>query len=147
MKDLKAELAVVHLLDPQTINDTDTVSKILDLAGFDGALIAVAMGTFTGVDTDSKVLPVLQESDTTTGTDFADVAAGNIHGAFSVVDATTKDNTTQVVGYKGKKRYIRVNLDFTTGTGGISAAPVSVAGILGFPDKFPATGPAAITAA
>lgn len=147
MKDLNSQIAVVHLLDPQTINDTDTVSKILDLAGFDGALISVSVGSCTGIDSDSKLLPVLQESATTTGTDFTTVDPTNVHGAFTTMDASTEDQVTQVVGYSGTKRYIRVNLDFTTGSGGITAAPVSVVGILGFPDRFPASGPAAITAA
>lgn len=145
-KDLKSEIALVHLLDPQSINDTDTASLILDTAGFSGAVIGVIMGTFTGVDADSTFLPVLQESATTVGTDFTTVAVGNVHGAFTLVNANTKDNATQYVGYKGTKRYIRVNLDFTTGTGGISAALASVVGVLGKPSFFPATGPAAITA-
>jgi hypothetical protein len=145
-RDLKSELAVVHLLDPQSINDTDTASLILDTAGFGGALISVAMGALTGADADSTFLPVLQESDAIVGTGFTAVDAADVHGAFTLVNANTKDQTTQTVGYKGSKRYIRVNLDFTTGTGGISAALVGVVGVLGKPNFFPAVGPAAISA-
>lgn len=144
MKDLKAELAVVHLLDAQNTNDTDTVSSILDVRGFGGALIVVNVGALTGVDGSNYLTPVLQESDTVVGTDFTTVAASDIHGAFTKMDATDEDQVSQVVGYHGRKRYIRVNLDFT-GTG-ITAAYEAVLGILGFPNSYPAVGPAPITA-
>jgi hypothetical protein len=145
MKDLKSQLAVVHLLDPADTADTDTVSLILDTAGFDGALLAVSVGAITGVDASNYLVPEIQESATTTGTDFTVVDAADVHGAFTKIDATSEDQVTQVVGYKGSKRYIRVNLNFT-GTG-ITAALDSVVGILGMPKRFPATAPAAITAA
>lgn len=145
MRDLKTEIAVVHLLDAQNTNDTDTVSSILDTANFDGAVISVNVGALTGVDGSNYLTPVLQHSATTTGTDFTDVDAADISGAFTKMDATSEDQVTQTVGYKGSKRYLRVNLDFT-GTG-ITAAYESVVGILGHPKRFPATGPAAITAA
>lgn len=145
MKQLNNQIAVVHLMDPADLAHSDTVSNILDMAGFDGAVVSVNVGALTGVDASNYLTPVLQESDTTTGTDFTDVAASNIHGAFSKIDSTSKDQVVQTVGYAGKKRYIRVNLDYT-GTG-ITASLLDVVGVLGFPDKFPATGPAAITAA
>lgn len=139
-------LTVTHLLDAQSINDTDTVSSILDTAGFNAAGILVNIGACTGMDADSKLLPVFQESDTTTGTDFTTVAAGDLIGAFTVMDLNTEDQVTQFVGYHGGKRYIRVNLDFTTGTGGITAGLLSVDGILGMPTLAPHAAVAAITA-
>lgn len=145
MKDLKPNIAVVHLLDPQDTADTDTVSNILDTAGFDGAVLSVNVGAITGIAADAYLTPVLQHSDTTTGTDFADVDASDINGAFTKMDAAAEDQTTQSVGYRGAKRYLRVNLDYT-GTD-ITAALVGVVGVLGYPDRFPATGPAPITAA
>lgn len=144
MKDFKVNIAPVLLLEPQTIAHVDTVSSILDLAGFDGAVMNVTVAALTGVDSSNYLTPVLQESDTVVGTDFADVAAANMNGAFTKIDSTAKDSVIQSVGYKGSKRYIRVNLDYT-GTG-ITAGVVGVSGTLGYPDVFPAVGPAAITA-
>lgn len=145
MRDLKNNIAIVHLLDPADTADTDTVSLILDTKGFNSAVLAVSVGAITGVDGSNYLTPVLQDSDTTTGTDFAAVNAAYIQGAFTKIDATSEDQTTQAVGYTGSKRYLRVNLDFT-GTA-ITAALDSVVGILGKPKVSPAVAPAAITAA
>jgi hypothetical protein len=142
--DLKSEIALVHLKDPADLAHTDTVTQILDTAGFTGAGISVAVGALTGVDSSNYLTPVLQESATVVGTDFTNVVAGDILGAFTKMDTTSKDQVTQFVGYKGTKRYLRVNLDFT-GTG-ITASLVGAVGVLGKPSVFPATGPAAITA-
>lgn len=145
MHDLKNRLAFVQLMDPQDTNDNDDqTSNILDTAGFGSAAIAVLIGAITGVAAGHDVIPVLQESDTTADADFTDVAAANIEGAFTKVDNATKDQTVQVVGYKGSKRYVRVKLDFT-GTN-ITAALFAVLGILGEGPVLPPTAPAAITA-
>lgn len=145
-RDLKSNIGQVLLLAPQTINDTDTNSSLLDRLGFESAVVTVLCGNFTGVDADSTFLAVLQESDTTVGTDFTDVATADMQGAFTLIDATSEDVLIQTVGYIGSKRYVRVKLDFTTGTGGISSAPVAVMGLLGSADYYPITAPAAVAA-
>lgn len=145
-RDLKNNVGQVLLLAPQTINDTDTKSSLLDLQGFESAVVTVLTGNFTGVDADSTFLAVLQESDTTADGDFASVDSADIQGAFTLIDATSEDVVIQSVGYIGRKRYIRVLLDFTTGTGGISAAPVAVLGMLGAANYYPITAPAAVAA-
>lgn len=144
-KDLYHNIAVVHLMDPANIDDNDDeTTKILDTAGFGSAVLSVSVGALTGATTSHSLLPTLQESATTVGTDFKDVASTDIIGAFTLMDSTSEDQVTQVVGYKGSKRYLRVKMDFT-GTD-ITAAYVSCVGILGDPETAPATGPAAITA-
>ena len=75
-----------------------------------------------------------------------DVATADMQGAFTLIDATSEDVLIQTVGYIGSKRYVRVKLDFTTGTGGISSAPVAVMGLLGSADYYPITAPAAVAA-
>lgn len=144
MPQLQEQLAFVHLLDGQSINHVDTVSSVLDLAGFNGAVILLNVGALTGVDTSNYLTPVLQESATTVGTDFTDVATAGWKGTFAKIDTTAKDQVTQYASYVGSKRYIRVNLDYT-GTG-ITAGCVSVIGVLGNGDFGPVTAPAAITA-
>jgi hypothetical protein len=144
--DLYHNVAVVQLLKPQSINDTDTKSSILDTAGFQSAALLFNMGVFTGADADSFVLPTFQESDTTVDGDFTTVAAADLHGAFTLVDSTSEDETSQYVGYKGNKRYIRLLANFTTGSGGVSAALMSVTGLLGDPTNAPVSAPAALAA-
>jgi hypothetical protein len=102
------------------------------------------MGTFTGVDGSNYLTITLQESDTVVGTDFTTVAAGDLVGAFTVVNASTKDQTSQMVGYIGSKRYIRVALTYTST--GISASLVAVDAMLMRARRVPPTAPAPVTA-
>lgn len=143
-KDLKTKIALVNLLEPQDNTDTDTASSILDTLGFESAVLAVHVGDITGVDGSNYLVPVLQESDTTANADFAEVAAGDIIGGFTKIDSTTEDKVIQYVGYKGTKRYLRVNLDWTGTT--VSAAPIAVMGILGDARDEPVTVPAPVSA-
>jgi hypothetical protein len=143
--DLYSNLAFVQLLEPQDTNDNDDqTSNLLDTLGFESAVVLVDIGTITGVGATASLLPTLQECDTTTGGSFGDVAAADMEGAFTLVDATTEDQCVQRVGYKGSKRYLRVKLDYT-GTD-ITASLVSVTGVLGNPRVYPATAPAAVSA-
>jgi len=145
MKDLYDNIAIVHLLDAQDIAAVSTESEILDRADFNGAGIAVNFGAIdvlaAGTD---EVLPVLEESDTTEDADFEPVAAGDILGAFTKIDADTEDQATQFVGYIGTKRYIRVAIDVTSAT--LAHCLVSVDGILAYPGKAPAVGTDPVTA-
>jgi hypothetical protein len=125
------DLTIVHLLDPAAIDDTDTVSSILDTAGFQASAISVVLGAMVGAAAGVTMLPIFQESNTVVGTDFTTVAAGNLTGAFTIVNAETKDQCTQTVRYHGNKRYIRVNLDFTGSN--LDAAVIGVIGILAYP--------------
>lgn len=144
MKSKKSLTALVQLLEPQAIAYTDTVSSILDTQNFGTAEILVNIGTLASVASGEKVLPILQESASTTGTAFTAVAAADIDGAFTVVDSTAKDSVIQRVAYLGSKRYIRVSLDYT---GSAVTGPIAVTGVLGRPSCAPATAPAPITAA
>lgn len=143
-RDLINNIATVMLLEPVDAVHTDTASKILDVADCFGVEIDAMVGALTGVDAENYVTPVLQESDTTTGTDFTTVDADDIIGAFSKVDSGDEDGVIQRVGYKGTKRYLRVNFDYT-GTG-ITAGIIGAIGVLGYPKDAPFTAPDPITA-
>ena len=146
MKDLYHNVAVVHLLDAQDIATTDTASAWLDTYGFQSAMIVVNVGAITTPDSNSYITPVLQHSDTTAATDAAAVSAADIQGGFTKIDAASEDQVTQVAGYIGSKRYVRVNIDITDADGGISHALVSVDGLLGNASDQPVTAPAAVAA-
>lgn len=145
-KDLYHNIGVVHLLDAQDITTSDAKSAILDLAGFEGAVILVNFGAITTPDSNSYITPILQESDTTADADFSAVNSAYILGGFSKIDASTEDQVTQVAGYIGNKRYIRVLIDITDADGGISHALVSVDGIVGYPIHAPVVAPSAVSA-
>ncbi|MEL7609498.1 MAG: hypothetical protein AAGU74_08315 [Bacillota bacterium] len=143
-KDLKANIATVLLLEPADLVRTDTASGLLDTADCNGVEIDVIIGALTGVDSTNYLTPVLQECDTTENDDFTAVDVADMLGAFSKVDAATKDSVIQRVGYIGGKRYVRVNLDYTGN--GITAGIVGVVGILGYSKEAPMTAPAAVAA-
>lgn len=144
MKDIKNCTGVVNLLAPQDTADTDTKTSILDLAGFESALMIAHIGVITGVDASNYLTLKLQESATTADADFTDVAAADIEGAFTVIDSTSEDVVVQAVGYKGSKRYIRLLMDWT-GTA-VTAALVGAIGVVGHGRHNPVSAPAAIAA-
>lgn len=156
--DIYNNIVPVQLLAAQSINDTDTVTSILDTQGFKTAAIYVAVGDLTGVDADSTLALNLQESDDTVGANFTAVPvlqmirdetgldSTSTAGRFAYLNATNEDVKVFKVEYRGTKRYIRAQLDFTTGTGGITAAPVCALGLLSSARHAPQTAPAAITA-
>jgi|GEM_PF-920646 len=159
------ETQLVPMLINQAINNTDTNTGLAERRGAEETLILVSCGNFTGLDSDSTLELFLEESDSTAAASFTRVAVKDMirdtthpqtsavlssaatAGLFGTLNADAEDSTIYRVGYKGNKRYLRVALDFTTGTGGITAAPVSVMAILGRAAHQPPTGVVAATAA
>ncbi|WHZ35751.1 hypothetical protein [Sagittula sp. MA-2] len=112
MKDIYSDLGVVQDMIPAVQSATATGSAI-DLQGYNSALVVVTTGAIVSAgDFTTK----LQESDTTTGGDFTDVAAADLIGSFP---ASLEASSIVKVGYRGNKRYIRT---VTTKNGGTSIA-------------------------
>lgn len=109
MKDLHSKLAFVQSLAPAVQSATDTGSEI-DLQGFNSAVVEIATGA---IASSGNFTFKLQESDTTTGGDFTDVAAADLQG--TVADPLVA-NTVYKQGYIGSKRYIRHVLTKNSGT-------------------------------
>lgn len=129
MRDLKSNLKVTHLLDAQALT-TSTKSTHVDVQGADGLMFVVNVGEAAETLSGSvSVTPTLEHSDTTTDGDFAAVAAADMEGAFSVIDDPAEDSVTQVVGYKGAKRYVRVNMVLAGSHG--TGTPASVDAVQG----------------
>ena len=87
------------------------------------------MGTAAGTLSSSvKLVPTLYEATATplASASYSAVAAANIEGAFTTVDAAGEDALTQWVGYKGTARYVLVYLNYTGATG---AWPIGVVAI------------------
>lgn len=131
--------AAAVMLEAQDLAYTDTATSMVDTAGYESMLILVAVGALTGVDGSNYLVPTLQHSDTTTGSDFAAVDSADIAGAFTTIDSSSEDSVVQMVGYCGSKRYVRVLLNYT-GTG-ISAGIVGVYAVAGHARLEPASAP------
>ena len=134
MKDIYNDFKVVHLLDCKNIVDhTDIGTDYVDLQGFESAMVLVNYGAVATLGSADKVIAVLQECDSApaTNTSWTAVASTDYQGAFTVLDAATDDQCTQVVGYLGDKRYIRVLLDYTSAGTHPNGCYVSADAILG----------------
>jgi hypothetical protein len=120
MKDTYSDIGPVATLVPATQSATLKGSTV-DLQGFNSATMIVSTGAIVS---SGLYVMSLQESDTTTDGDFADVADGDMLGS---LPASLAASTVYKVGYKGAKRYIRGVITKTSGTS-IDAGAVIVRG-------------------
>lgn len=117
MRDLASGIGVAQTLAPVDYAAT-TKGTAVDLQGFDSAAIVVNTGAITS---SGKYVVSVQESDTTTDGDFADVAAKDLNGSLPAELAAT---SAYKVGYVGNKRYIRAVISKTSGTSIVAGAVV-----------------------
>lgn len=109
MRDLVNNIGIVQALAPAVLTATATGAAI-DLLGFGSAAVAINTGAISG---DGDFTAALQESDTTTSGDFADVAAPDLIGT---LPANLEANAAAKIGYIGTKRYLRVVVTRNSGT-------------------------------
>lgn len=115
--DVKSEVDLEYSLAPAVYN-ADTNGAAVDLKGYNAAAVAIIAGTVT----DGQHTFVIEDSDD--GVNFSAVNAQFLDGVINVVDATN-DQSVQMVGYYGMKRYIRVVVSITGAiTGGAYTAVV-----------------------
>lgn len=106
-KDLHDNVKGTQAIGPQAIlagNGTLTGATV-DTQGFESLEIFVYSGTIT----DGTGTPTVYEGDASNMSDEAAVAAGDLIGSLTAF-ASTDDNVTKKVGYRGSKRYVRVKL-------------------------------------
>ena len=108
----------------------------IDTQFYESILFAIIVGDFTSFSASNSLLFKVQESDTTTDGDFADVAAGDYLGAYRegvvgwdrLCDAATDDEKAYAIGVRANtKRYKRV-LPVETGTVSVVMAMAVVLG-------------------
>ncbi len=126
MKDLVSTFAAIAALAPAVLAATST-SAALDLQGFNSAAFVVHTGAIVSA---GDFTVSIQESDTTTSGDFADVDTADLSGT---LPATLEENSVYRVGYTGAKRYLRV---VVTKNGGTSIA-TSILLVKGHPEDAP----------
>ena len=97
VSDMKIAITVPMLAHTAAVAAGTTV----DTNGFEAATIVFASGTFT-------VQEAPDNGSGAAGT-FTDVAATDLIGTVPTI-AATDDNKVSRVGYRGKKRFIRVNM-------------------------------------
>ncbi|CEG09477.1 hypothetical protein BN961_02903 [Afipia felis] len=112
--------AVVPSLAP-AVQTATLKGGTVDIANYNSALLVVNTGA---IDSSGAYSIAIQESDTTTDGDFANVAADDLLGA---LPTTLAASTVYRQGYIGSKRYIRAVITKASGTS-IAAGAVFVLG-------------------
>jgi hypothetical protein len=138
MRDLKSNIQIVHLGAITLSGTTPGASAWVDTRGFDSAAIVLHTNTVTDAGDTAGFTFTAQHSDTTAASGAsALVAADTTDGTFALsVTSDTDDNKCiGAVGYRGAKRYLRLNGVGTTGTN----ASVTVYAIVSHDAQAPAT--------
>lgn len=133
MRDLYHDLLGEISLNFATLKTAKNGDNIIDLAGFEGALIAIISGTITDGTSYEFELKEGNESDLSDGAAVADEDIIGSEPTFAADD----DNKIKTFSYVGHKRYIRVDLKTVNGspsTGGVFGAVV----LKGYPRHSPA---------
>jgi hypothetical protein len=106
-RDLYNTLSSAQSVKPAAAKTAAVTGSGVDLAGYDGCEIQIPVG----VRTDSSFVIALKESaDNVT---YTAVASGDIIGTQPTISGIS--NTVYAFGYRGTKRYVRVDSTFVAG--------------------------------
>ena len=128
MRDIAPNFGLSQAVAPAVLSATNT-SAAIDLLGFNSAALVINTGA---IEAAGDFTAKLQESDTTTSGDFADVGAEHLVGT---LPATLVASSLYKQGYIGNKRYVRTVI---TKNGGTSIAAGAVI-VKGHPAEAPVT--------
>ena len=138
MRDMLRNKQVVHLGNLSLSGTAPAASAWVDTRGFDACTLVLVCNTVTDAGTADGFTATVQHSDTTAAADAAAiVAADSVSGAIDI-DVTSDDaddTNAGGIGYRGSKRYVRMNVVGTTGTN----ADVSVLAVLNKPHRAATT--------
>lgn len=118
MNDLINNVAVVQVLNPQTIQGAALNSGVIDCQGAEGVNIVTLVGDIAdSLGSSNRIDIKIEHADDDNGTPGAfapctdmDVAnyAGLASGVFASIDAAGKENKRYIVSYRGGKRFVKV---------------------------------------
>lgn len=138
MRDLKSNIQIVHLGSITLSGTTPGASAWVDMRGFDSAAIVLHTNTVTDAGDSAGFTFTAQHSDLTTAASAAAVvAADTTDGTISLTVTSDADDNKLIgaVGYRGSKRYLRLNGVGTTGTNAV----VTVYAVISHDAQAPAT--------
>lgn len=143
MKDLHGKITATRVISPVAIGANATkTGSIIDTAGYGGVEFICSYGAVTTTGTVCTM--VMFEGDVTgTMTSVADADMLGTEALASLLAATprtsgTTKNVSKRVGYRGNKRYTRIDV---VGSGVTSVGCVDVTAILHSPNVAPTSNP------
>ena len=121
--DLKNDIKSLNALNIQAITTNATTAGVeIDTQGFD----SVTFEILTGARTDGTVTPLIQESDTS-GSFSGSVADENLIGTEAEA-ALSAAQSRSIIGYVGKKQFVKLSLVSTVVTSGLTAGASAILG-------------------
>lgn len=138
MRDLYSNKQVVLLGTVTLSGTTPGATSWVDTRGFDAVTLMLATDTVTDAGAAAGFTFTVQHSDTTAAADAAAiVAADSVNGTIALSVTADGDDNKIIggIGYKGSKRYVRMN---GVGTA-LTDATVKVYGILNVPHRAATT--------
>lgn len=142
-KDLHDNVKTKLAIAPVALGATgNNAGRIIDRAGYGGVEFVVIYGAIT--TTGTVVTPIVKEGDATGSmTSVADadlIGTETLAGLAASTDRTSESGklVTKRIGYKGKKRYVSIDLN---GTGVTSVGIVAAAAVLFNPEAVPTSNP------
>lgn len=136
MRDIKSNVQIVHLGTITLSGTTPGASAWVDTRGFDSAMIVLQTNTVTVAGTAGFTFTAQHSDLTTAASAAALVAAESTDGTIALTATSDADDNKVIgaVGYRGAKRYLRLNGVGTTNTN----ANVSVYAVLSHDAQAPA---------
>ena len=130
MRDGSSEIKVISAFPYTNIGSaTTTAGTVIDTRGFDSLTFAIHVTTNSAAG-GSTLYPLLEDDDAVGMGTLETVAAADLVGTIAgATFAITDDDTTKKIGYRGKKRFVRLSI-VTTGFGS-GACPTYAFAILG----------------
>lgn len=133
MRSMKDKVKITQVENPATVTASGK-SDGVDMQDFNSLLFLVSVGTFTFTGTDKLTITV-EHADVDTDGSYAACAAADLYddaetpasGIAKVLDGTEDQNMVHVVGYRGNKRYVRLNIT-EGGTVSVILSAVAVRG-------------------
>lgn len=139
MQDITNQLHVKPAFEPKAAvtDNTAAVGSIIDLLGFDGAMLAIITGT--DADADATFALTIDHGDASNLSDAAAVVAADLNGTLAGGGYTFADDVeARKVGYVGKKRYVRATVTPSANTGNFFIGGLWILGHARFgPTAFP----------
>ena len=112
MRDFLSSLDMKRAVSPQgaRTDNTAIVSQIIDRAGFEGLVFAIALGANT--DANATFAVTMDHGDAANLSDAAAVPAAQMSGTLALAGFTAADDDNEVrkIGYVGAKRYVRLTI-------------------------------------
>ena len=138
MRDLENNIQQVLLGTITLSGTTPGASSWVDLRGYESAVISLITQTVTDAGDAAGFTFTAQHSDLTTAASAAAIAAADANdGVVSITVTADADDDKLIgaIGYKGSKRYVRLNGVGTTGTNAV----VKILATIGKPSQAKTT--------